>query len=108
MRIDNKRKCEWSDGCNNLARIDRVINHVVKRGRFCERHHRQLHPRTNKSYKYKGDLKKCSQCGWEGMCDIHRIDYQGSYSKKNTLSVCPNCHRIHHFGIKIIDTSKKL
>lgn len=103
MRIDNKRKCEHPDGCSNLARIDHVINNVVKRGKFCEVHHRNRFPRTPRSWQWKGHYKKCLICSWEGPCDTHRLEEQGSYSVKNTISICPNCHRLHHFGIKIID-----
>lgn len=105
MRIDSFRKCEYEGGCNNLARVDHVKNHIVKRARLCETHHRRKHPRTTLHWKWKGYFKKCIVCGWDGPCDFHRKDEQGAYSKENVISVCPNCHRLHHFRIKIIDSN---
>lgn len=103
MKIDTKRICEHEDGCKNLARIDHVINDIVKRGKLCEKHHRKKHPRTPKFWRYKGNFNKCVICGWEGPCDVHRKIHQGKYIKENVLSICPNCHRLHHRGIRIID-----
>lgn len=46
-------------------------------------------------------IHKCSLCGWDGPCDIHRIIFGkdgGEYTKGNVLEVCPNCHRLIHLG----------
>lgn len=99
MRIDNLRKCEYKDGCNNLARINQVINNQVKRAKLCEKHHRLKHPRTNKFWRSKSNFVKCDICKWEGPCDGHRINTGGKYIKENIVSICPNCHRLVHLGV---------
>ena len=95
------------EGCINISRINKVINHITKRGILCEKHHRQKHPRTIKWWKNGNNFNKCIMCGWIGPCDTHRIDEQGRYIKSNCISVCPNCHRLHHRGIVLIDKFKK-
>lgn len=45
----------------------------------------------------------CVLCGWDkAPCDRHRIKYGsdgGKYTLGNTLSVCPNCHRMIHMNL---------
>jgi len=42
---------------------------------------------------------KCAVCGWgKATCDVHRVRAGGAYSKDNTLTLCPNCHRMAHEG----------
>lgn len=44
----------------------------------------------------------CSICGWnEASCDLHRIicgKDGGKYKTSNLIVLCPNCHRLVHFG----------
>lgn len=92
------RICE-RENCDNVARINKRINNKIIRGRLCEKHHREKHPRTPNYWKWKGYFIKCSICGWDGPCDRHRIEEQGAYTKLNVISVCPNCHRLVHLGL---------
>jgi hypothetical protein len=45
--------------------------------------------------------EKCSICGWEGPCEVHRVTYGcdgGRYAKGNVVVLCPNCHTLVHHG----------
>ncbi len=48
------------------------------------------------------DHSECSLCGWDkAECDRHRMKFGcdgGKYTLGNTISVCPNCHRLIHRG----------
>ena len=102
-RIDSFSKCKI-DGCNNLGEVLGVINHKVYRRKFCTKHKRlkyglpkQYNRNNEKSkdrFKKRGLDKKCMICGWDGPCDIHRKEPQGSYNMKNMIATCPNCHRL--------------
>lgn len=62
-----------------------------------------------KDYKNEDEINfnKCMICGWDkAKCDIHRIKEGkdgGKYEKKNVVILCPNCHRLVHRGIIIVD-----
>jgi len=41
----------------------------------------------------------CVICGWgKATCDVHRVKAGGKYTPENTLTLCPNCHRMAHEG----------
>ena len=85
---------------------------------------RDIHPSWNKGsvYSIKGDgiysqkhswakavIKKngskCNRCGWDkAPCDVHHI-IPKSMGGQNTIDngevICPNCHRIEHYGKKL-------
>lgn len=93
------------EGCTNLGSPRQTIDGKVIRRSLCGKHHREKHPRTPRWWRHKDNFNKCSICSWIGPCDMHRIIEQGKYIRENVISVCPNCHRLHHGGIGIIDKS---
>ncbi len=53
--------------------------------------------RLNYKERRKAKLRKdaCECCGWgEARCDLHRIIPGGPYTAENTITLCPNCHRV--------------
>lgn len=58
----------------------------------------KLHPqRLTYEQRKKNKLRKsaCERCGWsEARCDLHRIIPGGPYTEENTITLCPNCHRM--------------
>ncbi len=84
-----------------------------KYGKYCYRHHTEIYDKTRaermrKWHKLnphrltyeerkKNKLRKsaCERCGWsEARCDLHRIIPGGPYTEENTITLCPNCHRV--------------
>ena len=60
---------------------------------FCKVHHCLSRDELNKIY----PMGKCSMCGWDGPCDIHRLipgEIGGKYHPLNVKIICPNCHRL--------------
>lgn len=113
-RRDDKRRC-IIEGCNCLGDISKVINGRVYRRKWCTKHkkiHYGILIKTRKRIKAKEMFKKrglknqCWICGWEGPCDIHRKNPQGSYSFENMMSSCPNCHRLIHRGLLVFKDGK--
>ena len=109
--MKNRLKCIVK-GCNNPA----TQNNKRKDGSYnyrklCATHHKKKYnmPLVSSSLrrKYGETLKMdrsiCILCGWnKAPCDRHRIKYGsngGIYTLGNTLSVCPNCHRLIHAGL---------
>jgi hypothetical protein len=49
------------------------------------------------------ELGACVKCGWDKVsCDKHRLVpgcQGGKYEKDNIVMLCPNCHRMAHYGI---------
>ena len=81
-------------GCKNLGESRGKSG---GRARFCSKH--------NKRIERKNKWGRCEICNWEGPCDIHRKRHGmngGKYTKWNIMSLCPNCHRLHHAGRLII------
>lgn len=81
----------------------------------------ELKKRSAKSYSIKKEIKSiydvssrtakkilnrlnigCSNCGWnEASCDTHHIiekNNGGSNDHSNLTYLCPNCHRLAHYG----------
>lgn len=103
-------------GCNNLA----AQHNRRKDGSFSYRKRCRSHSDKHGGYYSSGgnvkrkklgeafdmDRSKCSLCGWDkAPCDRHRIVFGcdgGKYTLGNTLSVCPNCHRLIHMGLLTI------
>jgi len=53
--------------------------------------------RTTKEARIAWSVKQkpCSRCGWDkAPVDAHRIDPAKGYTRKNTVGLCPNCHRL--------------
>lgn len=108
--IDDKRKCQV-EGCENLGGYVRIRKRdgSVARRKWCNKHTSSfikipVKPRSHGKFK-KLNCSKCMICDWVGPCDVHRIiegSEGGKYVFGNMLSVCPNCHRLHHRGIMII------
>jgi hypothetical protein len=45
--------------------------------------------------KAKLRMNACGRCGWkEARCDLHWIIPKGPYTEDNTITLCPNCHRV--------------
>lgn len=112
--LDSKRICEV-EGCNNLGRWSKVINHKLYRSPLCDTHHKQKYEmsknissssklKTIQRFKRTGASHFCEICGWEGPCDVHRIKPQGKYNWENMMSTCPNCHRLLHLGLITLTT----
>jgi len=56
----------------------------------------------------KARLRKdaCERCGWrEARCDLHLIIPGGPYTAENTITLCPNCHRVETEGARPQDGS---
>jgi 5-methylcytosine-specific restriction endonuclease McrA len=96
------RKCKI-EGCNNLGRN----RGLTKRGTLCEKHHYLKYPNKIKGNTHKRLKKRlsgvpCQNCGWgETACDLHRIvpaTEGGRYTTDNVVVLCPNCHRLVHWG----------
>lgn len=110
--IDLKRKCSI-DGCKNLGEWDRIKNYKVYRRRICsthriklgykERNWRRQNLTFQQKYKLRNLCSKCMICGWAGPCDCHRMEKHGRYNLNNVASVCPNCHRLIHRGMLMIE-----
>jgi len=108
--LDDRRKCEW-EGCGNLGDIHKKVvrkngDLKVYRRNLCTTHKRIAYKlidwNSPNKMKKSGEFNKCSRCGWEGPCDVHRIKpgtMGGKYCKTNVTSLCPNCHRLFHRGL---------
>ena len=102
----NKPKCT-TDGCNNNAELSKRTILKDYYAKLCSSHKRKKYGMPSKYKKDKIAWRKfkkdtCSNCGWKGPCDAHRIIHGsqgGRYVKGNILEICPNCHRLHHRGI---------
>lgn len=121
-RIDALGKCSV-EGCGNLGEVHKIINHKVYRRKYCSKHKRQHYGmplsynkpklKAKDAFRKRGMCDKCMICGWEGPCDVHRKEPQGSYNMKNMMASCPNCHRLIHRGLleipqEIMDTDFSL
>lgn len=73
-------------------------------GKYCNRHRK-----LSDSIRVKRSMfgffskqtipnKKCTNCGWIGPCDRHRIKPELGYTKDNVIVLCPNCHRLITLG----------
>ena len=99
-------------GCSSQA----MANNKHKDGSYsyrklCTTHHRKKYKMTNMSYAKRKklgetlnmDRSSCILCGWDkAPCDRHRIKYGcngGTYTLGNTVSLCPNCHRLIHMDL---------
>lgn len=119
MSIMNTEKCTF-EGCNNLAEKYKVVNGKTYFRKWCTRHKRiyygmtlggrkclskngQWISRPNAKERFKAKKLPCSICNWDkAPCDVHRKisgKENGTYSMKNMVSLCPNCHRLVHLGI---------
>jgi len=82
-------------GCNRVVDMRGSVNG--------KRYYRDLcgpHRRERRELNKIRNLNLCSLCSWVGPCDAHRLKGTGSrYSRKNTIVVCPNCHRLIHRGL---------
>ena len=103
----SNRKCEYP-GCVNIGYWNKINKGILYRGDLCQKHHnlkygmKKMKGKGNQRdrLRKKGMNKKCSLCGWEGPCDIHRIingKDGGTYNKNNIRVLCPNCHRLEHY-----------
>jgi hypothetical protein len=73
---------------------------------YCAHHYGKLFDRRTGGHRThrltyeerrKAKLRKdaCERCGWsEARCDLHRIIPGGPYTEENTITLCPNCHRV--------------
>ncbi len=89
------------EGCNRA---------VMSRGngryyKLCYKHHREKYGMSNNNAESRRKSKlrneDCLLCGWKGPCDLHRLRMGkggGKYTKGNTATLCPNCHRLLHIG----------
>ncbi len=76
---------------------------------LCERHRHERYGKLKEyTHRPKGVLKSltrtpCYKCGWNlSYTDRHRIipgKDGGWYTPENTVSLCPNCHRIETHGL---------
>jgi len=37
---------------------------------------------------------RCSECGWQGPCQRHRLNPEEGYTKENMVILCPNDHAL--------------
>ena len=77
-------------GCNNRASTKADRPGHLKYHSLCSTHRRR---------RRLGITHECAICGWQGLCDVHRRVFGkegGEYTKNNTISICPNCHRLLH------------
>jgi hypothetical protein len=89
-------------GCTNLAKLSgrgdgryRPLCWSCERRKYGLPVNRNLRAKRN----YKLRATECGVCGWgEATCDLHRIRAGGEYSEENTMTLCPNCHRMVHEG----------
>ncbi|KKL64211.1 hypothetical protein LCGC14_2167330 [marine sediment metagenome] len=59
------------------------------------------------SNKLNVSLDCCSNCGWEGSCDVHHLNAKDN-TPSNLMVLCPNCHRdIHTRGLRECDNAVK-
>lgn len=94
-----RQKCNI-EGCNNLQMYNKNGTYRL----ICNKHHREKYgiSKGNWTQRLKEQIdnnKKCSNCGWEGPCDRHRIvmgKHGGDYTQDNVMILCPNCHRLLH------------
>lgn len=109
--IDDKKICK-KESCCNLGAWNKVINNKLYRSPLCEKHKAQKYGKkkspasklkTIEKFKKRGLANKCEICGWKGPCDVHRKIPQGSYNLKNIMSSCPNCHRLIHRDMMIVE-----
>lgn len=101
-------------GCDKARAKHGFQNGRQRYKRYCSRHYRKLHdPRLHHgthrlSYeeRRKARLRKdaCECCGWnEARCDLHRIIPGGPYIGENTITLCPNCHRVETESARLQD-----
>jgi hypothetical protein len=77
--------------------------------RYCSHHYGKLHDSTQAERRKRNPhrltheerrkarlrMDACERCGWnEARCDVHRIIPGGPYTEGNTITLCPNCHRV--------------
>jgi len=104
-----ERRCEF-EGCANVGHWSKKVGYKLFRSKFCKKHH--MNKYSMKRGKQKEGMlararkkfanKVCSICGWDkANCDLHRVvngKDGGTYSTKNIVPLCPNCHRLIHLG----------
>ena len=96
-------------GCDQPRTKHGFQNGRQRYKRYCSHHYGKLHDRTRTERRKcnphrltyderrKAKLRKdaCERCGWsEARCDLHRIIPGGPYTEENTITLCPNCHRV--------------
>jgi len=100
--------CEFP-GCDQPSAKHGFQNGRQRYKRYCFHHYGKLHDRTQADWrkrnphrltyeerrKSKLRIDTCERCGWnEARCDLHRIFPGGPYTEENTITLCPNCHRV--------------
>lgn len=103
IEVKDKKLCRI-EGCMN--RRSKVT--FRKYRSVCNRHwYEQIGRLAEYSEKGKDKLKElsstpCSKCGWNlSYTDRHRVTpgrKGGQYTPDNTVSICPNCHRVETFA----------
>lgn len=53
------------------------------------------------------DNHKCTNCGYEGICQRHRLNRKKGYTKRNVIVLCGNCHVLVTLGYITFDKKKK-
>lgn len=103
------------EGCNRKSRKKQRRGKIYFES-LCNRHTEEKYRpgrkrpgRDNKrerKIRQFGDATLCVLCGWCGPCDFHRVIpgcRGGGYDDGNVVIVCPNCHRLLHRGMLVID-----
>jgi hypothetical protein len=104
---DSTRPVCRTEGCDNPARKHGHRNGKQRYAALCNSCEHRKRPRRppkmgrlpilNRTQFEKNALRKdaCERCGWaEAVCDVHRIAPGGPYTASNTVTLCPNCHRL--------------
>ena len=98
-------------GCNNLARKrGKKPDGTWSYKKLCSKHERKKygipHP-SRYSEKYRIPDNGCIVCGWHvTSCDRHRIESfadRKGYTEENVRILCPNCHRLVHYGLLVVE-----
>ena len=107
----NRPRCALK-GCDNLA-----LPRSKKRGgynKLCSTHMKvkygmpqyRVEGTSGAAMKRRFPNKECSACGWQGPCDRHRVIPEtlgGGYTIGNVTILCPNCHRLVHMGLLVVE-----
>lgn len=97
----NQAKCsiEW---CDNVV----TSRGYGKYRKVCRSHHCKKYGISTMPWRRRNKAKfknaVCAICGWEGVCDRHRVVHGkdgGKYEAGNVISICPNDHRMLHLGL---------
>ena len=91
-------------GCNTPAGSKGLHNGRRRYSKYCDKHRyekKKKSPGHPKNTTPPLDTSTCHLCEWKGSCDKHRIipgKKGGCYTRDNIIVICPNCHRLIHYG----------